>query len=103
MLARRLAVVAFVCALLCGCYAEGNGIQTSGLNERADGRFAYEAFRPTEYYDEWQFGYVIDTETGVTYLVFASNEGKNSIGGITPLLRQDGTLVIDDRYGTEKR
>jgi len=103
MLARKIAVVAVVCALLCGCYADGNGIQMSGLNERADGRFAYETFPITKDYDDWQFGYVVDTETGVTYMVFTSNRGKNSIGGITPLLNRDGTPVIDDRYGTEKR
>ena len=103
MLARKIAVVAVVCALLCGCYADGNGIQMSGLNERADGRFAYETFPITKDYDDWQFGYVVDIETGVTYMVFTSNRGKNSIGGITPLLNRDGTPVIDDRYGTEKR
>ena len=104
MLARKIAVVAVVCALLCGCYADGNGIQMSGLNERADGRFAYEAFLPTKEYDEWQFGYVIDTETGVAYLVYTTDEGrKGSVGGITPLLNRDGTPVIDDRYGTERR
>lgn len=97
---RRMAVVATIaCTLLCGCYAEGNGIQTSGLNERANGRFAYETFRPTKHCDEWQFGYVIDTETGVIYLVYTTDEGRRSgVGGITPLLRQDGTPTIDDRY-----
>lgn len=99
---RRMAVVVMVaCALLCGC-GQGNGIQTSGLNERADGRFAYEPIGATVGYG-WRFGYVVDTETGVTYLVFNSNRPKNSIGGITPLLNRDGTPVIDDRYGTEKR
>lgn len=98
MLARKIAVVAVVCALLCGCYADSNGIKVNGLNERANGRFAYETFTPTLDYDEWSFGYVVDTETGVTYLVFDDNNGKNSVGGITPLLRQDGTPTIDDRY-----
>jgi len=99
---RRMAVAAMVaCALLCGC-VDGNGIETDGLNERADGRFAYENLRGGGGY-AWRFGYVVDTETGVTYLTFDSRDGKNSIGGITPLLNRDGTPVIDDRYGTEKR
>lgn len=99
MLARRLAVVAVVCALLCGCYSESNGIYMSGMNERASDRFAYEAFKPANTSDDWQFGYVIDTETGVTYLVYSTDEGrKDSVGGITPLLHQDGTPIIDDRY-----
>lgn len=95
---RKFVAVA-LCMTLCGCYyAESNGVQMSGLNERADGRFAYETFTPTLDYDEWSFGYVVDTETGVTYIVFDNNNGKNSVGGITPLLRQDGTPTIDDRY-----
>ena len=100
---RRFAAMA-LCTLLCGCYADGNGIKVDGLNERANDRFAYETFLPTKESDEWQFGYVIDTETGVTYLVYTTNEGRrNGVGGITPLLNRDGTPVIDDRYGTEKR
>jgi hypothetical protein len=92
-----MAVVATIaCALLCGC-GQGNGIETSGLNERADGRFAYENLHVGAGY-AWRFGYVVDTETGVTYLVFDNNRPKNSIGGITPLLNRDGTPVIDDRY-----
>ena len=102
MLARRLAVVAFVGGLLCGC-VDGNGIETDGLNERADGRFAYEQLNTLNTACGWVFGYVVDTETGVTYLVFDDNHGDASIGGITPLLNRDGTPVIDDRYGTEKR
>lgn len=94
---RRFVSVA-LCVTLCGCYAEGNGIKVNGLNGRANDRFAYETFLPTKESDEWQFGYVIDTETGVTYIVFDNNNGKNSVGGITPLLKQDGTPTIDDRY-----
>jgi len=95
---RRFVAVA-LCVTLCGCYAESNGIYTSGMNERASDRFAYEAFKPANNSDDWQFGYVIDTETGVTYLVYTTDEGrKDSVGGITPLLRQDGTPIIDDRY-----
>lgn len=95
---RRFAAMA-LCTLLCGCYADGNGIKVDGLNERANGRFAYDTFLPTKECDEWQFGYVIDTETGVTYLVYTTDEGsKYGVGGITPLLRQDGTPTIDDRY-----
>ena len=102
MLARKIAVVAVVCALLCGC-EKSNGIETGGLNERADGRFAYEKLNTLNTACGWVFGYVVDTETGVTYLVFDDNNGDTSIGGITPLLNCDGTPVIDDRYGTEKR
>lgn len=95
---RRFVAVA-LCMTLCGCYAEGNGIKVDGLNQCANDRFAYETFLPTKEGDEWQFGYVIDTETGVIYLVYTTDEGRRSgVGGITPLLRQDGTPTIDDRY-----
>ena len=99
---RIAAIVAVTCALLCGC-EKGNGIETSGLNDRADGRFEYEEFRTPDTSHGWLFGYVVDSETGVTYLVFNNNHGRCSVGGITPLLNRDGTPVIDDRYGTEKR
>lgn len=92
---RRLIPIVAVCVALCGCWSS-NGIQKDGLNARADNRFEYESLASGA--DKWLFGYVVDSQTGVTYLVFEDYEGKNSIGGITPLLNRDGTPVIDGRY-----
>lgn len=83
---------------VCGCAQGGNGVETEGLNEKANNRFVYEQLDGLSDYSRWCFGYVVDTETGVTYLVFSNNRGKRSIGGITPLLNRDGTPVIDDEY-----
>ncbi len=47
----------------------------------------------------WSFGTVTDTETGIVYLVWDDNNGRFSVGGITPLLKRDGSVTIDDRYG----
>ena len=49
--------------------------------------------------DGWAFATVTDTETGVVYLVFKDNNGNTGVGGITPLLRRDGSVTIDDSIG----
>ena len=91
---RRLAICALVALALTGC-DKGNGIINEELNNKAAERFEYS---PSPGDIGWTFGYVVDTETGVTYLVFNDNGGRSSVGGITPLLNRDGTPVIDGRY-----
>lgn len=97
MRSRIAALAVSACLAICGC-AKGNGIETSGLNDRADGRFEYEEFRTVDTNHGWLFGYVVDSKTGVTYLVFDDNHGTCAVGGITPLLNRDGTPVIDERF-----
>lgn len=80
---------------LSGC-VEGNGIKVSGLNQGMGDRFEYEMLICSE--GEATFGKVIDTETGITYLVMRSGHDKYSWGGITPLLNRDGSPVIDGRF-----
>ncbi len=89
-------MIAAIALALCGC-SGGNGIEVEGINEKANGRFAYERIS-SDPNGLWSFGYVIDTETGVTYLVYKDGFGKNATGGITPLLNRDGTPTIDERY-----
>lgn len=93
---RRLMASVFAALLLTGC-TEGNGIEVEGLNSHADGRFAYEQVVAPDS-SEYEFGYVVDTETGVTYLVMRQGRGKSSWGGITSLLDSDGKPIINDRY-----
>lgn len=96
----RRALAIGLCALLCGC-ASGNGITSQGINGAADGRFVYEPFSSGHISgaNDAMFGYVIDSRTGVTYIVYNDCNGKYATGGISPLYNSDGTLVIDDRYG----
>jgi len=41
---------------------------------------------------------VIDTETGVVYLCWRSSQNRNAVGGITPLIGNDGKPTIDTGY-----
>ena len=93
----HVAVVAALCVALAGCSSGGNGVRVDGLNRRADGRFEYEYVSGV--LGTYSFGYVVDTETGVTYLVYRDGAGKNGVGGITVLLDGDGKPTIDPRYG----
>ena len=40
----------------------------------------------------------IDTETGVVYIRWRSGSGKNAVGGITPLIGENGKATIDMGY-----
>lgn len=91
---RRMLALA-LCVMLCGC-ASGNGVASQNINSAADGRFVYESLNGGS---DVMFGYVIDSRTGVTYIVYNDRNGKYSTGGMSPLYNSDGTLVIDDRYG----
>lgn len=86
---RKAITVAMVAALaLCGC---GNAI----LRESDKGavnvnrRFISDDRRDN-------FETVVDSETGVTYLVWTRRTGDSSKGGITPLLDEDGKVVISE-------
>lgn len=87
---RKAITVAMVAALaLCGC---GNAIQresdegTVNVNER---------FISDRGDDEFET--IVDSETGVVYLVWKRGGGSAaSKGGITPLLDEDGKVVISE-------
>ncbi len=76
-------------AFLCRCSAP-NSIIRMTHDAAADGRFVTEDSRD-------RFETVVDSKTGVTYLVWNRGEGSSMRGGITPLLDEDGKPVIDER------
>lgn len=87
---RKAITVAMVAALaLCGC--EGNAIKresdegTVNVNRR---------FISDDGHDNFET--VVDSETGVVYLVWTRRTGDSSKGGITPLLDKDGKVVISE-------
>lgn len=51
--------------------------------------------------DDWEFSTITDTETGIVYLVYNTHNGRQSLGGITPLLKGDGSVTIDERYAVD--
>lgn len=86
---RMMAMTLTACLLLCGC--SGNAVERKGdsPSENVSGRFISD-------YDSDYFRTVVDSKTGITYLVFDDQGGKGSIGGITPLLDKDGNPVISE-------
>lgn len=90
----RKAIIACVLALaLCGC---GNGIVRDEENNagkmNASERFITDSASA-------RFTTVVDSRTGVTYLVWSDGGGNGSVGGITVLLNDDGTPVISEEVG----
>ena len=77
------------CLMLNGCYST-NGIVRGENAPRldVDQRFICDG--------DMQFSTVVDSRTGVTYLMFRDGEGQTSVGGITVLLNRDGTPVISE-------
>lgn len=84
------AVVMAACVALTGC--NGNGIEREGHDATVDNRFVSEN-------TDWEYETVTDSQTGIVYLVFDAHNGNSNFGGITPLLKRDGSVTIDDRYG----
>jgi hypothetical protein len=84
---KAIAIALSACMLLCGC---GNGIMRdeNAPKEPVDGRFLCDS-------SSYDFETVVDSKTGVTYLVLR-NAGASAIGGITVLLNADGTPVISE-------
>lgn len=85
-----VAAVLVACLMLCGCKS-GNGVSRDKDSEMgsADARFICDK-------GQYTFDIVVDSHTGISYLTWNSNQGQYSVGGITPLLNADGTLVISE-------
>ena len=85
-----IAAIVLAVALLIGC-SSGNSVvrAVDAPRENVDGRFISD-------YGSDDFRTVVDSKTGITYLVFDDQSGNGSIGGITPLLDKDGRPVISE-------
>lgn len=88
---KAIAIALAACLLLCGC---GNGVrrEEGAPKENVGGRFLCDS-------GAYSFETVVDSETGVTYLVWRNGVGKSEIGGITVLLNADGSPVISEEVG----
>ena len=77
------------CLLLCGC--RGNVIvrENNAPKENVGGRFICDNAI-------YSFETVVDSKTGVTYLVWRDGFSQDAVGGITVLLNDDGTPVISE-------
>lgn len=90
---KAAAIILALTLALCGC--EGNGIKRTEANNRAkpavSGRFLCDD-------NDYEFETVVDSRTGVTYLVWnnTKDDSTTRVGGITVLLNRDGTPVISE-------
>lgn len=86
---KALAIALAACLLLCGC--EGNGLKREQdvPKPSVGGRFFCED-------GDYSFETVVDSQTGVTYLVWKDPQGNASKGGITVLLDRDGKPIISE-------
>lgn len=86
---KAIALTIAACLLLCGC--SGNGIRREQdvPKPSVGGRFLCDE-------DDYRFETVVDSQTGVTYLVWKSGSGQSSKGGITVLLDRDGKPIISE-------
>ena len=76
--------------MLCGC--EGNAIQCENNNGAMD---VSDRFISDHRNNELET--IVDSETGVVYLVWIRDGGTaGAKGGITPLLDEDGKVVISE-------
>lgn len=89
----RLVVAAIVASALVLAGCDGNGIDRTDINEKAAKEAVSDRFicdRST-----YDFETVVDSRTGVTYLLW--RDAYNShLGGITALLNSDGSPVISE-------
>ena len=86
---RKALTAAVVLALvLCGC--DGNGIKRDEGAPKPDvgGRFLCD--------ENYTFETVVDSNTGVTYLVWNDGIDSNSKGGITVLVDREGKPIISE-------
>ena len=77
------------CLLLCGCSSSVIVREKNAPKENVVGRFLCDNAT-------YSFETVVDSKTGVTYLVWHDVSGEYEVGGITVLLNADGTPVISE-------
>ena len=91
----RLVVAALVASALVLAGCGGNGIERTDLNEKAQKQAVSDRFMCDR--STYVFETVVDSRTGVTYLLW--KDAYNShLGGITVLLNSDGSPVISEEY-----
>ncbi len=87
---KATALTIAACLLLCGC-SSTNGVvrDEDAPKPNVNQRFICD-------YNDSGFETVVDSQTGVTYLVWKGGSGPSSRGGITVLLDRDGKPIISE-------
>lgn len=90
MARKKVVALLAACLALSGC---GNGTSIKRASNRGVEDLS-ERFLTDNGADT--FRTVVDTRTGVTYLLWERPSGKSSAGGISPLLDKDGNPIISE-------
>ena len=85
---KALAITLAACLLLCGCGGNGVKREENAPKPNTQGRFLCDS----RYY---KFDTVVDSQTGVTYLLWRV-DGNGDVGGITVMLDRDGKPIISE-------
>lgn len=86
---RKALTAAVVLALvLCGCTGNAVVREEGAPKPNVGGRFMCD--------EDYTFETVVDSKTGVTYLVWKDGSGTTSKGGITVLVDRDGKPIISE-------
>ena len=86
---KALAITLAACLLLCGCGGNGVVRDEDAPKPNVSQRFICDC-------NDSEFETVVDSQTGVTYLVWKNGAGQSSKGGITVLLDRDGKPIISE-------
>ena len=87
---RAIALTIAACLLLCGCGGTNGVVRDEDAPKpNVNQRFICD-------HNDCKFETVVDSQTGVTYLVWKNGVGQSSRGGITVLLDRDGKPIISE-------
>lgn len=89
---RALTAAVALVLVLCGCTSNAVLREEGAPKPNVSGRFLCDE-------DYYEFETVVDSNTGVTYLVWHNGYGNASNGGITVLVDRDGKPIISEEVG----
>ena len=91
---KTLAITLAACLLLCGCGGNGVKREENAPKPNTNQRFLCED-------GEYRFETVVDSQTGVTYIIWKDGYSSSAKGGITVLLDKDGKPIISEEVSQD--
>lgn len=88
---KALTAAVALALVLCGCTGNAVVREEGAPKPNVGGRFMCD--------EDYMFETVVDSNTGVTYLLWKDYNGSTSKGGITVLVDRDGKPIISEEVG----
>jgi len=88
---KALTATVALALVLCGCTGNAVVREDAAPKPNVGGRFMCD--------EDYMFETVVDSKTGVTYLVWKDGISNTSKGGITVLVDRDGKPIISEEVG----